>query len=159
MIETLHIMLGITTGIITAVLLYIFNQIFKKLLLPWYQNFKYKGVDLNGKWTGFMIDTPEVSFPFNIKLDQNAHDINGTAELNKSQTRDKYSMTKYDVSGYVWEGYITLNFQSSDRTRLSFATALLQVLKGGRRLEGFFVFRDLRHDGIRERPVYFDRSD
>lgn len=159
MTATLNIILGIATGIITTVLIYLANQIFRKLVLPWYEKIKYKGVDLAGQWTGEMVDSSEISMPFNLNIKQNANRLQGIASIDKSKAHDTYNMTSYNVKGSVWEGYVTLNYQSTDRTRLSFATSLLQVRMGGRKMEGIFVFRDVRQDEIRERRVIFKRLD
>ena len=156
---SINIILGIATGIITAALIYVANQIFLKLVMPWYQNIKYKGVDLGGNWTGEMVDTTEISMPFTLNIKQKANKLKGFANLDKSKANDTYNITTYNIKGSVWEGYVTINYQSTDRTRLSFATSLLQVRMGGRKMEGIFVFRDVRHDEIRERRVIFKRLD
>jgi hypothetical protein len=155
---TFNIVLGIISGILTSAFIFLLSKIFVNIVMPWYQRIIYKGVDLNGEWLGEMIDTAELSFPFRINLIQNAHDLSGNAHIDKSKAKDSDHGTHYKMNGYVWEGYVTLNFQSDDRTRLSFATSLLQVKKGGLKLEGYFVFRDMRHDEIRERLVYFNRK-
>lgn len=156
---TTIIVLGVVSGTLTTAFLYVLSRFFTEVLLPWYQRVKYQGVDLHGTWTGKVIDSDEIVFPFRLILDQNAHQLTGTATLDKSTAMDGDSSTTYSLSGNVWEGYITLNYKSLDRTRLSFATSLLRVVRGGRKLEGYFVFRDMKHDEIRERVAYFDRVD
>ena len=64
MSASFNIVLGIVSGVLTATFLYILSLIFKNILIPWYQRIKYKGVELKGKWSGMMIDSPEISFPF-----------------------------------------------------------------------------------------------
>ena len=154
---TTTIVLGVVSGILTATFLYVLSRFFTVVLIPWYQRFKYEGVDLQGTWAGKVIDDAEIKFPFQLILDQNAHELTGTATLDKSTAMDGDTSTTYSLSGNVWEGYVTFNYKSVDRTRLSFATSLLRVVRGGRKLEGYFIFRDLRHDEIRERFIYFDR--
>jgi len=154
---TTTIVLGVVSGILTTAFLYMLSRFFTVVLLPWYQRVKYEGVDLNGTWTGKVIDSDEIVFPFRLILDQNAHELTGTATLDKSKAMDGDPATTYSLSGNAWEGYVTLNYKSVDKTRLSFATSLLRVVRGGRKLEGYFIFRDLRHDEIRERVLYFER--
>jgi len=156
---SLTIILGIVSGILTTLFLLLANYIFRHLLIPWYQRLIYKGIDLNGTWLGYMHDSDEIDMPFTMVIKQSAHNISGTATIIKSLSKDIDKSTIYDIAGYVWEGYITINFQSIDRTRLAFATTLLQICKGGRCLTGRFIFRDLRADEIRERQLLLHRED
>ena len=50
-------------------------------------------------------------------------------------------MESFMVVGSNWEGFATLNFQSSDKMSLSFAKALLTVNNLGNNLTGNLAYR------------------
>jgi hypothetical protein len=150
--------LGVLSCVLTAGLLYLVSRLFRSVVIPWYERVAYKGVDLQGSWTGKLLDTNEFIFPLTITLRQNAHSLQGNAFLDKSSGTDTDRSTHYEVTGSTWEGYVCLNFQSLDRKRLAFATALFQIFKGGREIRGPFTFRDMLHDEIRARQVVLWRD-
>jgi hypothetical protein len=140
------IILSVSSGILTAALLCVLGKLFYNVIIPWYQKIIYKGVDLVGGWEQ-EIPESEGSSHFQLTLKQNANNISG----NMAYTRKKDSgetRILYDVSGSVWEGFITLNFNSLDRKKVAFATALLKVKHGGSKLSGNLSYRNFNIDDV-----------
>lgn len=155
-IET--IILGVISGIFTTVALYLTGLLFKNFFIPWYQVITYKGVDINGTWE-YEITDQERKARFEMNICQRAHEISGDATILQGSDLDNPTViTNLRIDGGIWEGYITLNMQSKDRTRLSYSTSLLRVHNGGLRLQGNYVFRSIREDAIRSIEMQWRRK-
>ena len=48
------IIIGVFTGVLSAMIIGATNIIYKNMILPWFQVKVYKGVLLEGCWNGFM---------------------------------------------------------------------------------------------------------
>ena len=61
---------GVIAGIITSALLFLAGLFVAKILLPWYQNLVYQGVDLRGLWVEDRTepDGAHYRYPFAIRL-------------------------------------------------------------------------------------------
>jgi hypothetical protein len=158
MSEVETIVLGVVSGVITTAALYLVGLIFKNFVIPWYQAVTYKGVDINGTWESEYKD-PERKARFEMTLCQRAHEISGDATiLQGTDLTNPTTITNLRIDGSIWEGYITLNMQSKDRTRLSYSTSLLRVLNGGSTLQGNYVFRSIIADEIQNIEMRWRRK-
>lgn len=153
---SLNIVLGIFSGILTSALLFALNRLFLEVVVPWYQQLIYEGVDLRDLW---IYDYPKNDGvgKFRLKLEQKAHNLSGQLTYT-SVEKDTESVISYLVSGTVWEGYVTLNLKSSDRRRIAFAATLLKVERGGQELKGWFCFRNFRTDQVSSLELAFTRN-
>jgi hypothetical protein len=129
--------------------------IFKNFVIPWYRAVTYKGVDINGTWE-YEYKDPERKARFEMTLYQRAHEISGDATI--LQGTNPATIINLRIDGGIWEGYITLNMQSKDRTRLSYSSSLLRVLNGGSTLQGNYVFRSIKADEIQNIEMRWRRK-
>ncbi len=118
------IILGTITGILSAIVLLILGQIFHKIVLPWYQELIYKGMDISGMWkVHFREDEGQATFDFHFK--QKAHRLSGDCLVTKEWTAlNKTTTIHHYLEGYLWEGYLTLNMLPKDRSKISYSTGL-----------------------------------
>ena len=114
-----------------------------KIVIPWYQRLVYRGIDLSGSWEG-MFEMKGARYRFDTSLRQSAHLLKGTTTKSKSGSDDDY-VHNFKLSGSTWDGWVLLNLESSDRTSLSFGTALLKIYETGERLEGGMFFSRSAH--------------
>ena len=149
---------GVEAGILTSFLLFILAAVFTKIVVPWYQALVYKGVDLSGTWVQHQT-LSGIAYDYNMVLKQSAHGVKGTMTLTTSGAppgpRGDYVQV-FDVSGSSWEGFVTLNMQSSDPKSLAFATTLLKIQDRGRSLVGHLAFRSQSGQAEGE-PVHWER--
>lgn len=78
--------LGVVSGLATSALLLVLGLFASKVILPWYTELIYKGVDLRGIWTQEADLGSGARFSVQLALDQHAHKIQGTGTLTKSGT-------------------------------------------------------------------------
>lgn len=148
---------GVVTGILTSALLFGLGVITSKIILPWYQDLVYKGVDLRGLWVNES-DYAGARYRYQTSLKQNAHQLTGTTTITKSGTGQDDYVINFDVTGSTWEGFVVLNLRSTDRKTLSFATGLFKVKNRGKSLVGHLAFRSLTTDEVASEEAHWQRS-
>jgi hypothetical protein len=157
-IET--VILGIVSGILTSAFIYLVSLFFKNHFIPWYQKLAYKGVDVSGTWIATVTSVAGIHGSMEMTIIQNGHTLTGDATIVQGKDLSSPSqVTNLFMTGNIWEGFITLNQQSKDRTRLSYSTSLLQVLNGGIRLKGVYCFRSIQTDKIESLEIKWGRKD
>lgn len=151
---TTTIFFGVISGVLTALLLLMSGLFLRKVIVPWYQEIKYQGVDLNGTWSNNEESPDKAKFEMTIK--QNAHLIKGEALITGSIIKDGNKL-EFNMTGTVWEGYLSLTMKSKDRSRVSFATLLLKVCNGGQQLEGNLSHKSMAEDIVKSGNVLLFR--
>ncbi len=139
------ILLSVFSGVITALVIYLVSVFIKKIFLPWYQRFIYKGVDISGIWEGNHTRTENVSIAVTLDLKQSAHDIIGTLTIIKIVDDAQKRVTSMSVIGEVWEGFVSLQCRTISNKNLSFGSMLCKIIDSS--LQGKYVFRNLAGDG------------
>ena len=150
------IIFGVIAGVITSFVLLLFKTILEKIILPWYKEFIYKGVDIEGNWHNEYIETDTKS-KFSLIIIQNAHDIKGTLIFTQTTT-DNEKIVSFQINGKLWEGFLSINLMPDDRKKLSFANSLLKVTKGGSELNGYFTFRNIDTDEVISNKIQLTRD-
>ena len=143
--KIISIFIGIITGIITAVILWFASIFWKKVLLPWFQEFVYKGVNVSGNW---IYEKEEQVSPTNnrtieISLDiqQKAHEVFGTFRAKNKYTEDpKEYINYYKIIGLVKDNYLLFSYSAQRKDRTGVGSFLLRVSRGGTQLTGSAIF-------------------
>lgn len=138
---------GTVTGILTAFLLYLLKKFWDNYLHPWLRELRYSGVDVSGQWQGIENDEDGTSFEIALVLKQSAHDVSGTARIEFVGSSHSFDLA-FNVTGQIWEGYITLNFKPVDKRVTSYATALLKIAGGGVALNGQAAYRNVNDERV-----------
>ncbi|HHF0484309.1 TPA: hypothetical protein ACPHR2_004289 [Vibrio antiquarius] len=153
---------GIIVGIVTSAILLVIKAIWSHKIVPFLTSVRYQGVEIDGHWIGSSNnDNPEKGDIFESEctlfLQQNAQDLQGTYTF-KFKNEHKNFALEFDVKGYIWEGYITLNFTPRDRRITSYATSLLKLHDGGLSLIGNWLFRDVEKEYVSNAPLVLFRQ-
>jgi len=154
--------IGIITGILTTVILYIAKTFWTAKVTPFLTSIRYQGVKVDGLWSGsHHNDDPTngeiYSSECTLFLEQNAHELGGTF-LFKLKSESKDFILDFVVKGYMWEGYITLNFTPKDKRITSYATSLLKLHDGGLNLVGTWLFRNVEQEFVDQGPIILSRN-
>jgi hypothetical protein len=146
----LQVVLGIVAGILTTAVLFFLRDLWRKTIQPWIEEVRYKGVRVAGTWRGVSHEEHFHSEAI-LFLKQSASNLVGTFTF-KWESPARNFILEYEVAGYVWEGYLTLNFRPQDRGITTSAVALLKIAGGGHSLAGQFCFRNVELEAVT--PVY-----
>lgn len=143
---------GIVTGILTTILIFVARDFWATKFVPFLEKIRYQGVLIGGQWYGTSENknTEKGGIYWNeatLFLEQKAHDLSGIFIYKFRDPQKEFSL-EFDVKGYVWEGYLTLNFTPKDRRVTSYATALLKLHSGGSLLLGEWLFRNVEQECV-----------
>jgi len=153
------IVFGVVSGVIATAALYLIGLLFRSHLIPWYQGVTYHGVDISGTWVYEVEINTDDNVKFEMTISQQAHVLAGDTTIMQGANLDNpTTITNLNISGGIWEGYVTLNMKSKDRTKLSYSTTLLRVLNGGATLKGNYIYRSIRNEEIQSEPMVWRRK-
>ncbi|APE00821.1 hypothetical protein BM526_02475 [Alteromonas mediterranea] len=153
------IILGVVTGIITTVILFLLNKLITLWLLPLYQEWRYQGADVAGTWIADLNDQKDttVKTKYSLNIIQKAHTLSGTLHF-EFKSEQKNFATDFYVIGEYWEGYFTMTFKSVDRRRFSRASMVMKLVDGGGAMVGHFSFRNVVEDSVNTVALALVRS-
>ena len=152
---------GVVSGIVTSIIVWVTGVIWFKKAVPWYENILYRGISLKGHWER-SADGPDQETIWTqietMDLDQNAATITGTATLTPdTQCVDKQKQISLLVSGEISDRFVTLNFRSPTRDRLSYSSLLMTVSGDGNELDGHACWYNVDDGRIKSGSVKYQR--
>ncbi len=153
---------GIVTGILTTAILFVIRNLWITRIVPFITATRYQGVQIDGQWYGASDNQdPEKGAVFSneakLYIEQKAHELTGLFIFTfKDETKD--ATVEFKVTGYIWEGYVTLNFTPKDRRVTSYGTALLKLHDGGGLLLGNWLFRNVETEFVSESTLSLGRK-
>lgn len=153
---TENVILGVLAGVLTSFLLAVAGVLITKVVLPWYRALVYHGVDLEGEWSS-QLEEHGANYVYRVTLQQRAHDLTGAATITKSGAGPEDYQDVFALTGFTWEGYVSLTLRSVSRKRLSFASALLRTENRGGKLVGHWAFRSGRSDQVESEQIVLER--
>lgn len=153
------IILGVISGVLTATFIFLVKEFWSKILLPWYQGFRYQGADISGSWFAeYKDDSGEHSkSTYSVVLKQSAHKVVGSMQFTFVSDNRKFNID-FTLSGEYWEGYLNLTCRSKDRKVYSHGCMFLKLINNGSGLLGQFNFRDASEDKVATFPLGIDRN-
>ena len=151
------IFIGVFSGILTSAFIFLIVQLFYKVLLPWYQQVIYNGIDISGEWHSTV--TP---FPQDIKIEitQQASQISGLATyVNHPENKGAIEQIRtFRFDGCIIDRFVQLTLHHTDKSRIGVITYLLQVVGDGRSIEGSSSFYDLVQHRVSHASIAFCRD-
>ncbi|OQY72396.1 MAG: hypothetical protein B6D44_10240 [Ignavibacteriales bacterium UTCHB2] len=145
---TTSIFIGVFSGIITAIIIWLFVQLFNKLLIPWYQQYIYRGINLTGHWERNIEYTGQIILKQSIALQQKGHNLIGSLISSTKFPNNIEETASYLLSGEVFDNYVDIEYQITDKSKIGRGSILLKVKIGGDVLEGCQVSIDRRTTDI-----------
>lgn len=151
-----EIFTGVLAGVLTSALIWLTGSLWTRSVEPYLIGLRYRGIDIAGPWTAIDIG-PENASRFSMDLRQTAHSVRGTCMLEHYSAENEFKVM-LELTGDLWEGYISLTHKPSDRKISSYSVGLLKVSGGGTGLEGIHLYRNVNEERVEEMPVSFVRG-
>lgn len=149
-------MWGVASGILTSAIIFICGLVSGKIVIPWYQDLKYEGIDIGDVWI-YEWSYEGAKYRIQAELKQSAHTLKGHATLIKTGSADRDYVQTFVVNGSTWEGYVNLNLKSDNRKSLSFASALLRIKDRGALMEGKWSYRSATTEEVESESISLRR--
>lgn len=137
---TISVFVGIFTGVISAILVAFSNNIYKTIVLPWFQSKVYRGVLLEGKWEGYM-EIDSIKWDMGLVIKQKGNKVSGTLTAKSIDSNAKKKETDMIFEGNIYDGYLIINCTSTDSHDISFGAMILKIKN--KKMTGQQIFRDL----------------
>jgi hypothetical protein len=139
-------LVGIVAGTLTTWIILAGKFFWQSKVTPYLRAVRYQGVQVDGSWLGRSNDV-EHEQESRLFLIQSAHQLSGSFAF-KFKNLEKDFALDFEVTGYLWEGYLTLNFLPKDKRVTSYATGLLKLHGGGCELVGQMCFRNVEEEKV-----------
>ncbi len=135
----LTIFIGVLSGILTSILIWIAIKTVRNILIPWYQQTIYRGINISGIWTAKHEFVGGVVSTQILEISQKGHSIKGTLiSNNKSKSREEET-AYYFISGEIFDNFVDIEYNIRDKKYIGRGSLLLKVKNGGDTLEGGVV--------------------
>jgi hypothetical protein len=144
------IILGIVSGLITSVLVYLIVLVFNKIVQPWFQDIIYSGVRIDGQWyTQKTFRNGDTIQDELLELNQHAHKISGTRTLTKRyKANDSIEIKTFKIEGKIRDRYVLLSFDNIDKRKFGIESSLYEITSGGEDLIGSTIWTDVGTNSI-----------
>ena len=144
------IIIGVISGVITAAIIWLIINIFKKILIPFYEGLIYKGIDINGKWECTEeqevkesdCKTIKLKYEYSLIFNQHGHYLKGTYVV-KNISPDNVDTSEYTFNGIISDNYISINYYRANKKRIGIGSFLLKVCIAGNGMYGHLAFVEM----------------
>lgn len=149
----LDVGIGIASGVLTSLVLFIFYTVKVRQFEPWLENRLYKGVLLSGKWSGCVnsntaVDSsgkPLPSFKFDFELSQNGYSVSGffnaeTIHYGQSNEVTRRYSNFYKIKGTIRNNFAVIEYTPVSRRRTGLGVFIFEVKNGGQSLVGDCIY-------------------
>lgn len=155
----INIAVSVFAGIITYVVIKALSKLFYIIVLPWYQDKIYRGLDISGIW----IENHNYGDLFiqesEIKLIQNAHKINGTITLIKKKIDNEIiEMKNFRFDGEFFNNFLNTACWNENKQQVGTHNYLMSVGRDGKEMEGFKTYFDIGFRKIRAEEIFWSRK-
>lgn len=153
------IILGVASGIMTTVVLYLLGRLLTGVVIPWlYGQLFYRGVDLTDEWETTTSTGSDSTQTLVVSIKQKGHRIHG--QLQKiSSVAGKIEDTKIlDIKGEIKDRLIIASLAAKTRKQVTAACMALEVKGDGSVMTGILAGYDAKEADIRHTEVEFRRK-
>ncbi|SHF91447.1 hypothetical protein [Vibrio gazogenes] len=162
------ILLGVSSGIVSAFLVWVCVKSWNATFTPWLRKQIYRGVEVQGEWTAVIMhdndgrDVSEIgdavetiNYVLNIES-QYGHVVKGWfSQSYKNSERE--SQGRYKVTGQIMDGVLMLSLSPSMRSKSSFGTLLMYVAASGGMLDGIFTYKGVKTNTIKSTDITLEK--
>lgn len=156
--------IAIPLGVIAGVAANVVTHFVLTVWLPAYRDYVYRGARVDGNWVVHQsraaLDGGNLSsiWLVSAKLDQRAYVITGSASAMRVHEGIALDVINYEVQGYIYDRFVSLNLRNTDKTRIAHSTFLLELRGDGHRMTGCRAFYGLEREIIRSIECVWQRS-
>ena len=138
-----EVIVGVVSGILTTALFWLVALLFNDILLPWYYQGAYRGLDLSGKWQITLGDAGAASEKLEMTADlkQVTDRVSGVLVVVFRDGSGRASRT-FSLSGLTRERFLALTAEKVSRKQIGFGTTLVELRGVGNNLRGFWCAYD-----------------
>lgn len=139
------IIISVVSGIITSAVIFICIRFFQSILIPWFRQITYTGIDVSGPWYWQTKGSRA-----KLELKQFANKISGVYTYVPSDNYEDgaVDIKIYTVTGEIRDRFVQLTMNSADPKRLGVLSYVLEAVGDGNELKGCCTFYATSHNEI-----------
>jgi hypothetical protein len=134
------ILLGVVSGLLSGYAIYFLAVVFRRVVVPWYAQFIYRGIDISGTWllNSDSYDRRTIT----LELKQRAGELSGlsTHVLREgspnSDSSDSDRIRTYHIVGNLHDRFVILTGRPTQSTRIGALCFLLEIVGDGTTMMG-----------------------
>lgn len=151
------ILLGVPSGVVSAFVVWVVISLFRNTILPWYRQYVYKGVEIEGEWI-YSSEQKSVTNTFKLNIEkQLGHELSGWFSQDyKDGSELRHG--RYKFNGEVVDGFVVLSLFPSNRNKSTFGTIHVQIKGSGNKLEGVFTYKNTQSDDITSTTLTLEKE-
>ncbi len=143
------IFLGVISGILTALLLFVVGVLVNRSFLPWYRSLIYSGIDVSGVWKHEINVRSNRTQISTFKIKPNAHSIKGKASVSKYDEKQNLLSTEdFYVKGKIKDRLVHITLEPTDKKRLGIITYLVEVVGSGNIMKGWSTWYSIINEEL-----------
>ncbi len=156
------LLIGVVSGIVTALLLLGFSFLWKRIIEPWFEARVYRGLDVAGIWE---LENPIVNTATNgkrfdddetIALIQAAHRLSGTLTFTIAGAATQSG--SQDLAGEIKDRLVCFTTRGRSRKSVGYTCVLAEVSADGQRMVGHSVYYELDASKVDSGSVTYVRK-
>ena len=144
------IILGVASGVLASLLLLLASAFVKGVVIPWYRQLLYKGIDISGEWvrkTEYQTGAVEDCL---MTINQKADKLQGIMNIVIRRTGvDTPEMATYKFSGKVRDRFVQINGRSANKNELGIFSELLVIMGRGDKIHGCTSWYSITNTAIK----------
>ena len=148
-----NIIAGLVSGLVVTLFVLVFRNLWKTIIVPWFENRVYKDIHIEGKWFGLYPSTPELRQDV-VSLTRHGHLITGKMICSKGFDEGE----EYTLCGSFRNLLLPLTYESTDKSKSDRGTITLKCIRNGERLSGKIALYQTITDRIEAANIIWFRN-
>jgi hypothetical protein len=145
---------GTISGIVASAIVFGFTVVFQRMLLPWYRQFVYRGVNITGVWKATSASSNRTLI---FDLIQKAHSVEGSVSIITAKDIPA-SIRSFTLAGTLSDRFLEFQMRHVDSKQLGIAVGLFEVIGDGNKMKGFLTGYKVKLYAIEADEVELTRS-
>ena len=153
------IVLGVASGVITSIIVLLVSVFMRKVLIPWYRQIIYHGIDVDGEWTTKTVYPSGNAQEMLMTIEQKADKVVGLVNVvNSNKGVDDLEMKVYRISGKIRDRFLLIQGYNSDKKSLGFQSELLEIVGDGKKMKGCVAWYNVSSEEVHSMDVTWKRK-
>ena len=144
---------GITSGIVTTILVFVFRSLWRSSVIPWFEERIYKDIKIEGDWFSFYPESSDERSE-KVEITRRGHSIAGSMTCMTGGDKGE----KYNLTGSFRNMILPLIYESADRNKSDRGAISLRATSNGQRMVGKISLYVDQSDQIASSTVVWFRS-
>ena len=153
------IFVGVVSGVLASALILFISAFARKVMIPWYRQIIYRGVDISGEWASKNQYHSGNVEDVLMTIKQKADLVEGIMNIAKAKKGEKdLEMKTYEFQGKIRDRFLQIQGHNSDKKAIGFHSELLEIVGGGNLMRGCATWYSVTNEAVQSIDVSWTRK-